>query len=297
MTPETSTTTTSAAAPQVSPRLSLNSATVKRAGLPRVFEVAGEAGIGAVGLWREEVAEVGLDVAVKQLASSGLRFSSLCRGGFFTMPEGPERRAALDDNRRAIDECAALAAAGAPGSAAVLVLVVGGMPAGSKDLPAARAAVADALAELAPYALEAGVTLAVEPLHPIHCADRAVVSTLEQALDLAAPFDPRAVGVVVDTYHLWWDPRVAEGIARAGREGRIASFQLADAMVPIASDVLLNRHLPGHGVVDLAPLVEAVAATGYTGDVEVEVFNADVWASDPLEVARATATSVRHLAL
>lgn len=274
------------------PRLSLNSATVKRAGLPRALDAAAEAGIGAVGLWREEVHAVGLDVAAEQVAGSGLRVSSLCRGGFFTMPEGPERRTALDDNRRAIDETAVLAAAGAPGSAAVLVLVVGGLPGSSRDLPGARAAVADALAELAPHALDAGVTLAVEPLHPVHCGDRAVVSTLAQALDLAAPFDPRAVGVVVDTYHLWWDPAVLDGIARAGEQGRIASFQLADSMVPVAADVLLNRHLPGRGVIDFGPMTRAVAATGYTGDVEVEVFNADVWDADPFDVARDTAAAV-----
>src|SRR5690606_12364162 len=160
--------------------------------------------------------EVGTDAAAKLLRNSGLRVSSLCRGGFLTNTEPAAWRAALADNRKAIDEAATL---GAP----CLVLVVGGLPDGSKDLTAARTAVADAVAELAPYAAKRGVRLALEPLHPMYCADRAVLSTLKQALDLAESFPVEQVGVVVDTSHLWWDPEIFAQIARAG--DRIASFQ------------------------------------------------------------------------
>lgn len=273
------------------PRLSINQATIKYADLATALRVTADAGVQSIGLWREPVNEVGLDTAVKMLADSGLRFSTHCRGGFFTLPEGPERRASLDDNRRAIDETAALAAAGAEGSTAVLVLVAGGLPEGSRDLVGARSRVHDALTELAPYAQDAGVTLAIEPLHPMFGSDRCVVSTLGQALDLAADFDPSVVGAAVDTFHIWWDPQVYEQIARAGREGRIATYQVCDWKTPLPADVLLSRHYMGDGVIDFASLTRAVVETGYDRDIEVEIFNADIWADAPETVVARTVES------
>ncbi|MEF3402160.1 sugar phosphate isomerase/epimerase family protein [Agromyces sp. CCNWLW203] len=273
------------------PRLSMNQATIKHAPLDEALRLTRAGGYESIGLWREPVQAVGLDEAARRLADSGLRVSSLCRGGFFTIPEGAERRAAIDDNRRAIDETAALAAAGAPGSAAVLVLVAGGIPAGGTDLAGSRERVADALAELAPDAASAGVTLAIEPLHPMYASDRAVVSTLKQALDLAEPFDAPTVGVVVDTFHLWWDPEVFEQIARAGASGRIASYQVCDWATPLPADVLLARHYPGDGVIDFAAFTAAVEAAGYTGDIEVEIFNEAIWATPWAEVVERTASA------
>lgn len=271
------------------PRLSLNQATVRHATLPEAVDAALEAGYAAIGTWRDPVLDLGLPAAERLIAASGLRVSTHCRGGFFTLPEGPDRRAAIDDNRRAIEEAARLAAAGAAGSRAVLVLVVGGLPDGSRDLEGARARVDDALAELAPHAASAGVTLAIEPLHPMYVSDRAVVSTLGQALDMAAPFDPEVVGVTVDTFHVWWDPAALAQITRAGREGRIATYQVCDWATPLPADVLLGRHYPGDGVIDFGPLTRAVEDSGYDGDVEVEIFNADVWAAPFDEVAERTA--------
>lgn len=273
------------------PRLSLNQATIKHASLQEALDVTAAVGYRAIGLWREPVHAVGLAEASARLADSELRFTSLCRGGFVTMPEGSERRASIDDNRRAIEETATLAAAGADGSTAVLVLVAGGIPEGSHDLAGARDRVADALAELAPDAEAAGVQLSIEPLHPMYVADRAVVSTLKQALDLAAPFPPEVVGVEVDTFHVWWDPEVLDQVARAGREGRIASYQVCDWATPLPADVLLARHYPGDGVIDFAAITRAVEATGYDRDIEVELFNADIWAAPVADVVARTAAS------
>jgi sugar phosphate isomerase/epimerase len=270
------------------PRYSLNQATVKRASLAEAIHAAQGAGISSIGVWREPVAEIGLDAATRLIADSGLRVSSNCRGGFFTPRPGSEWVAALDDNRRAIDETAALAAAGAVGSAAVLVLVAGGLPEGDRDLIGARERVRDALGELEPYAASAGVTLAVEALHPMFAADRAVVSTLAQAIDLAVEAGTTA-GVVVDTYHLWWDPEVLAQIERAGRLGRIASYQVCDWLTPLPVDNLLGRGIPGDGHIDFGPITRAVAAAGYGGDIECEIFNAEVWARPYDEVAAATA--------
>ncbi|MEV1132238.1 sugar phosphate isomerase/epimerase family protein [Agromyces sp. NPDC049794] len=271
------------------PRLSMNQATIKTASLEEALRAVQAGGYESIGLWREPVQEVGLAEAARRLGDSGLRLSTLCRGGFFTMTEGPERRAAIDDNRRAIEETATLAAAGAPGSAAVYVLVAGGIPEGTTDLVGARARTADAIAELAPEAHAAGVTLAIEPLHPMYASDRAVVSTLKQALDLADPFDPAVVGVTVDTFHTWWDPEVLPQIARAGATGRIATYQVCDWMTPLPADVLLGRHQPGDGIIDFAALTSAVEAAGYTGDIEVEIFNQEIWDAPWADVVTRTA--------
>ncbi|MEU7712851.1 sugar phosphate isomerase/epimerase family protein [Micromonospora chalcea] len=256
-------------------KLSLNQRTTQRWSVAQAVDGCVRAGIPAIGLWREPVAEIGVPAAARLVTDAGLRVSSLCRGGFLTAADEAGRAAALADNRRAIDEAAAL-------RAACLVLVVGGLPPGSRDLPGARQRVADALAELAPYAGERGVRLALEPLHPMYCADRAVLSTLGQALDLAEAFPAEQVGVVVDTFHVWWDPDVWRQIARAG--ARIASFQICDFLTPLPADVLLGRGMMGDGHIDFPPLRRAVQAAGYTGDVEVEIFNAEVWATDPDQV-------------
>jgi sugar phosphate isomerase/epimerase len=145
------------------------------------------------------------------------------------------------------------------------------------------------LVDVAPYAGERGVRLALEPLHPMYCADRAVLSTLGQALDIAEAFPATQVGVVVDTFHLWWDPDVWRQIARDG--SRIASFQVCDWITPLPPDVLLARGMMGDGHIDFPLFRSAVDATGYVGDVEVEIFNADVWAVDPDQVL---ATTIRR---
>ena len=273
---------TATAAPH--PRLSLNQATIKYADLATALRVTADAGVTSIGLWREPVAEVGLETAVRLVADSGLRVSSLCRGGFVTGPEGPARRAAIDDNRRAIAETAAL---GAP----TLVLVAGGLPAGSRDLAGARERVRDAIGELAGDARAAGVTLAIEPLHPMYASDRAVISTLGQALDIAEQFGADAVGVVVDTFHVWWDPALTGQIARAGAGGYIASYQVCDWATPLPADVLLARHYPGDGVIDFAAVCALVQAAGYTGDVEVEIFNQAIWDTPAAEVVASTVAS------
>ncbi|GFJ91147.1 sugar phosphate isomerase/epimerase family protein [Phytohabitans rumicis] len=243
-----------------------------------------EAGVDKVGLWREQVAEFGLEKTAALAKDAGLAVTSLCRGGFFNKPDW------YDENRRAIDEAAVL---GAP----VLVLVSGGLPEGSRDIDGARAHVGDAIGQLVPYALDAGVQLAIEPLHPMFASDRCVVSTLSQALDLAAPYPSAAVGAVVDTYHLWWDDQVWAQIARAGAEGRIACFQAADWITPLPEGVLLGRGLPGEGCVELRRFREAVDAAGYDGPVEVEVFHADLWARPGAEILTATMSAYeQHVA-
>ncbi|GAA2460831.1 sugar phosphate isomerase/epimerase [Streptomyces pulveraceus] len=257
-------------------RLSINQETIKQWSLPELAEGCAKAGIDKVGLWRAPVQGYGVERTAALLADHGLSVTSLCRGGFFTALDPAERARALDDNRAALDEAAAL-------STDTLVLVSGGLPEGSKDLYGARERIADALGELAPYAAERGVRLAIEPLHPMFASDRCVVSTLSQALDLAERFPAEQVGVVVDTYHIWWDDQAPAQIARAGAGGRIHSFQLADWITPLPAGVLLGRGQLGDGSVDFRAFRTLVEATGFDGPIEVEIFNEALWARDGAE--------------
>ncbi|MFE7166191.1 sugar phosphate isomerase/epimerase family protein [Streptomyces sp. NPDC057616] len=256
--------------------------TVKQLSMPELVEACVELGVPGVGLWREPVQSYGVEATVKLVRDAGLAVTTLCRGGFFTAIDRQERTRALDDNRRAVDEAAAL-------GTDTLVLVSGGLPAGSKDLHGARERIADALAVLGPYAEEHGVRLAIEPLHPMYAADRCVVSTLAQALDLAERFPAQQVGVTVDTYHIWWDDNAPAQIARAGAGGRIHTFQLADWTTPLPEGVLNGRGQIGDGAIDMRAWKAHVETAGYTGPIEVELFNDALWSRDGREVLEETA--------
>jgi sugar phosphate isomerase/epimerase len=262
-------------------RLSLNQATVKHLSLAEAAALCVRHDIAAIGLWRDRVAEIGLAQAAATVRTAGLHVSSLCRGGFFTLADPEGRRAALADNRAAIAEAAEL-------GADALVLVSGGLVPGSRDLGLARRMVADAIGELVPRAQRLGVRLGIEALHPMFCADRCVISSLGEAIDLASQFPADAVGVVVDTYHVWWDARLPDEVARAGP--RIVSYQVCDWVLPLPEDTLLGRGHLGDGSIDFGPISASVAAAGYHGYVEVEIFNAGVWDAP----ADQTAATVRE---
>ena len=246
-------------------RLSLNQMTTERWSVREAVEGCARAEIPAIGLWRHKVAETGLRESARAVRDAGIQVSSLCRGGMFPAATAAERRERIDDNRRAIDQAVEL-------GTDVLVLVCG--PAPDRDIDAARAMVADAIGELAPYAQERGVRLGIEPLHPMFAADRSVIVTLGQANDVASRFPVEQVGVVVDVYHVWWDPEVYRQIERAA--GRILGFHINDWLVP-TPDLLLGRGMMGDGVIELRRMRAAVDAAGYAGLIEVEIFNRTIW--------------------
>ena len=252
-------------------RLSLNTITVREQwSLAQCIEGCARHGIPGIAPWRDKLAELGVQEAARQIRDAGLHVSGLCRGGMFHLP------GAIDDNRRAIDEAAAL-------NADCLVMVCGGLPPGSKDLHGARQHVEDSLAEILPHARAAGVTLALEPLHPMTCADRSVLSTAAQALDMAERLGD-GVGLALDAYHIWWDPALPETLART--KGRIAAYHVCDWLVP-TQDLVLDRGMMGDGVVDLPALSAMMAGAGYAGLVEVEIMSAaNWWTRDADEVLR-----------
>lgn len=267
-------------------RLSLNQRTTATWTLQQAIEGCLAAGLTSIGVWREQLAEAGLANAVRWIADAGLRVSTLCRGGFFTASDPSAIEEAHTENLRALDEAAAL-------GAVTLCLVPGGLPVGDRDLPGARRRAGEAIDRLVPYARDIGVPLGIEPMNPIYAADRGVVSTLGQALDLAEPYASSEVGVVLDTFHVWWDPDLETQIARAG--DRIHSYQVCDWVTPLPPDALLARGMMGDGHIDFATIGGWVRDAGYTGDIEVEIFNADIWATPGHEVL--ATMSARYLDL
>jgi sugar phosphate isomerase/epimerase len=263
--------------------LSLNTATVRKQGdLAQIADACARHGIRAIDPWRDQVGAIGLDRAVRVVRDAGLELSGYCRGGMFTS-DSARRTEVRDENRRCVDEARAL-------NAPCVVLVVGGLPqfsrpgsAPSKDIAAARAQVDDAIAEMLDYARQAGMPLAIEPLHPAYAADRACVNTARQALDICDRLDPNrtgALGVALDVYHIWWDPELTAQIERAGK-GRLLAFHVCDWLVP-TKDILNDRGMMGDGVIDIRSVRGAVEAQGFAGYSEIEIFS-HAWWDKPME--------------
>ena len=265
-------------------RISLNQITINRWTLPEAVDGCARQGIGWIGLWRDKVAECGLERSARLVRDAGLRVSSLCRGGFFPAIGEAAQRERRDDNRRAVEEAVAL-------GTDVLVLVCGPAPDG--DLERAREQVAEGIADLAPYAAEAGVKIGIEPLHPMFAGDRSVIVTLAEASSLAERFPPEQVGVIIDAYHVWWDPDLRAQVRRAA--GRILGYHVSDWLVP-PPDPLLGRGMMGDGVIDLRRLRGLVEAAGYQGPIEVEIFNQSIWDTPGDDVlARIKSASLAHV--
>ena len=254
------------------PGLAINLATVRQQfDLKAAAEACARHGISWVAPWRDQVAATGIAETRRILDGNGLRVTGLCRGGMFTTDPN-----AQDDNRRAIDEAVGI-------GATCLVLVVGGLPRGSRDIVGARRTVEDGLGTLLPYAVANNLPLAIEPLHPVYAPDRACINTLAHANDLCDQLGPD-LGIALDAYHVWWDPNLAREIKRAGK--RIISYHVCDWLVP-TTDFLLDRGMMGDGIIDLRGLRAMVEATGYDGHVDVEIFSANNWwKRDPNEVLR-----------
>lgn len=258
-------------------KLSINQMTTRdQWTLRQAIEGYARRGVHGICVWRDKLEACGLRDAVSLLADHGMTVTGLCRGGLFPASDEAGRQAAIDDNRRAVDEAAAI---GAP----CLVLVAGGLPEGSKDMEDARQQVRDGIAATLPHARAAGIPLAIEPLHPMTAADRGCVNLMSQANDLCDELGD-GVGIAVDVYHVWWDPTLETEIARAG--DRILAFHVCDWLVP-TRDLVFDRGMMGDGVIDIPKIRGWVERAGYSGFNEVEIFSAENWwKRDPDEVVR-----------
>lgn len=267
-------------------KLSINTATVRQQwDLRQIIEGCARHEILGISPWRDQVATLGLKETARLIRQHQLSVTGYCRGGMFPAASAQQRQNKLDDNFRAVDEALEL-------DAACLVLVVGGLPDGSKDLAGTRQQVRDGLSALLDYSRPLGMPLAIEPLHPMYAADRACVNTLKQANDLCDELGDHGLGIAVDLYHTWWDADFNHEITRAGVK-RLLAFHICDWLNP-TQDMLEDRGMMGDGVIDIRRFRQAVEAQGYTGFHEVEIFSRlNWWTKDPDEVL--LTCKARHL--
>ncbi len=270
---------------------SINTATLGyQLPIDQTIEAVAGAGFGAIAPWRRELEGESVKTVARHIRDTGLTVSGYCRSTYIPAASEAEFLEGLEDNRRAIDDAAEL-------GAKCFVMVVGGLPADSKDLSAARQQVRDGMALLLEHAKTNKMPLAIEPLHPMYAADRACINTLEQALDLCDSLDAShigSVGVAVDLYHVWWDPKLEAQITRAGRHGRLLAFHLSDWLVP-TSDMLLDRGMMGDGVIDIRCIRQWMESADYDGNVEVEIFSHDNWWQRPVtEILTVCAERLQH---
>lgn len=269
-------------------KLSINTATTKiQFDLPQAIKSYAAAGVQGIAPWRDLVQATGTAETRRLLDGEGMTVSGLCRGGMFPAMDAAGRQAAIDDNRRAIDEAAAI-------GAACLVLVCGGLPRGSKDIDGARMMVEDGIGAVLEEARAKKVPLAIEPLHPMYAGDRNCVNTLRQALDICDRLDPKregGLGVAIDVYHVWWDPELVPQIRRTGNQ-RLLAFHICDWLIP-TRDLLTDRGMMGDGVIDIPAIRAEIEAQGYQGLNEVEIFSSEDWWLRPGDIVVQTCVQ-RH---
>ncbi|MCR4467849.1 sugar phosphate isomerase/epimerase [Burkholderia sp. SCN-KJ] len=254
-------------------RCSINTATLgHREPIEVTIDRIAKAGFGGLAPWRHEVEAADVSKIAKQIRALELKVTGYCRSTYFPASTEEQRLANIQSNVRALNDAAEL-------GAECFVMVVGGLPEGSRNLAAARSQVKDGIGALLEEARKLGVPLAIEPLHPMYAGDRSVINTLGQAVTLAHELDPHNdgfLGIAVDVYHCWWDPQLEVSVASAGDNGRIYAYHVSDWLVP-TGDMLLDRGMMGDGVIDLQNFRRMVEDAGYAGMVEVEIFSRDNW--------------------
>lgn len=251
-------------------RLCLHTITTRPWSLGDCIQHYAGRGIRNITIWRNVLEGQDLETVKRQLDERGMQVVSLCRGGFFPALLKSKRESAIAENLAAIREASQI---GAP----LLVLVCGADP--GQPLETSREQIFEGIMEILPAAIEAGVKLAIEPLHPMYAGDRSAINTLKQATDLALQTRSPHVGVAIDVYHTWWDPDLKTEINRCGREGRIFAFHVCDWKLPLL-DLLNDRGLMGEGCIPVPLIRSWVEQAGFYGPVEVEVFSERHWASD-----------------
>ncbi len=256
--------------------LSINQVTTREQwSLRQAVEGYARQGVHGIAVWRDKMQQGGgVKEAVRLLKDHSMQVSGFCVAGILTAPDPSDFNKRIDENKRLIEEAAAI-------EAKAITCIAGGLPEGSKDLMAARERALEGLSILLPEAKAAGVTLALEPLHPMTAATRSILTTMKEANDWCDLLgDGPELGIAVDVYHLWWDPELESQIARAGK--RIAAFHICDWLMD-TQDLRLDRGMMGDGVIDIKKIRGWVEAAGYTGQREVEIFSERNWWKKPGE--------------
>ena len=254
-------------------KLCLHTFTNKPWNLSQCIDNYSKAGIKGISIWRNVLEGQDLKTVKRQLAEADLSIVSLVRGGFFPSVNASERALAIEDNMKLIEEAAVL---GAP----LIVLVCGSD--GRQSLETSRVQIQEGIEKLLPLAIETGVKLAIEPLHPMYAGDKSAVNTLAQANDMVEAINSPQVGVAIDVYHLWWDPNLDVEIRRCGQNNSLFAFHICDWNVPTL-DFLTDRGLMGDGCIPIKKIRSWVEEAGFSGFNEVEIFSDKYWAMDQNE--------------
>ena len=231
------------------------------------------AGVKGITVWRDTLEGRNIKKTGDLLRGYDLSIVSLARGGFFPSIDKNKRKAAIDDNRKAIEEAYEL-------GTKLIVLVCGADP--SQPLETSRKQIQEGIETLIPEASAAGVQLAIEPLHPMYADTRSAINTLAQANDMTEAINSPWVGVAVDVYHLWWDSNLKKEIKRCGKNKALLAFHICDWKSPTV-DMLNDRGLMGEGCIDIKKIRSWVEATGFNGFNEVEIFSTEYWKQDQAE--------------
>lgn len=251
-------------------KLCLHTITTKPWAIEQSAEEFGNAGVSGISVWRDTLENRNITKTGNLLRANGLEIVSLVRGGFFPSTDAIKRKEALNNNRLAIDEAEAL-------DCPMLVLVCGADPAIS--LNKSRDQIRQGIEAILPYAENANVKLAIEPLHPMYADTRSGINTMEQANDMAEYFKSDYVGVAVDVYHLWWDPHLKNEIYRCGKNKNLFAFHICDWLSPTV-DMLNDRGLMGEGCINVKEIRGWVEDAGFNGFHEVEIFSSRYWKQD-----------------
>jgi sugar phosphate isomerase/epimerase len=260
-------------------RFAINTATLGfQCPIEQSIEAIAAHGFGGIAPWRREIEGENVSAIAKRIRDAGLKVTGYCRSTYLPALTREGLQANIESNRRALDDAAVLGASS-------FVMVVGGLPKGSKDIAAARAHVVEGTAQLLEYGKSLGIKIALEPLHPVYTAERSCLTLLSEALDMCQQIEgsvsESSLGICLDVYHVWWDPNLKRDIARAGFEKRIFGFHVCDWLVPTA-DVLNDRGMMGDGVIDIPSIRAEVEKAGYLGLIEVEIFSAQNWWKRPV---------------
>jgi len=264
-------------------QMSFNTITAKDLKLPQVLDLCLQNEVKYIAPWRDLIEKTGFNKAAQLIKDSGIQISSLCRGGMFTAKEKNDRSAAIEDNILAIEMARII---GAP----TLVLVCG--PVVGRDLHGSISMIEDGISKISDIARQAGVTLAIEPLHPMMAASRSCITTIKQTLDVIERIGNKELKVIVDAYHVWSDPDLEDSADRL--KGKIAGFHISDWITPI-KDELGSRGMPGEGCIDLNRLLNFVEKCGFNGAIEIEVLSHFWWGENPEKTFQKAVYSFREL--
>jgi sugar phosphate isomerase/epimerase len=262
-------------------KLCIHTITTKPLPIEEAAEKYASMGVRGITVWRDALTGRNIRNTGNLLRENDLTVVSLCRGGFFPGTEHSKRKAAIDDNRRAIAEAFDL-------GTNMMVLVCGADPA--QSLEESRKQIQEGIVAILPEAEAAGIRLAIEPLHPMYADTRSAINTLAQANDMTEAIGSPMVGVAVDVYHLWWDPFLEKEIERCGKNKTLFAFHICDWKSPTV-DMLNDRGLMGEGCIPIRKIRAWVEATGFEGFNEVEIFSTKYWKMDQSEFLEKITTS------